>query len=98
MSLAALLQTRIAASGPMTIADYMAEALLNPDHGYYTTRTPFGAEGDFITAPEMTQMFGELIGLCIAQSWMGQGKGGGRALVHPGLREAQADQFAQHLG
>ena len=73
MSLETLLKERIAASGPLTVADYMAEALLNPDHGYYTTRAPFGAKGDFTTAPEISQMFGELIGLCLAQSWMDQG-------------------------
>ena len=73
MSLETLLKARIAASGPLTVADYMAEALLNPDHGYYTTRTPFGAAGDFTTAPEISQMVGELIGLCLAQSWMDQG-------------------------
>ena len=73
MSLETLLKERIAASGPLTVADYMAEALLNPDHGYYTTRAPFGTKGDFTTAPEISQMFGELIGLCLAQSWMDQG-------------------------
>jgi len=100
MSLAALLQTRIAASGPMTIADYMAEALLNPDHGYYTTRTPFGAEGDFITAPEMTQMFGELIGLCLAQSWMDQGAPAAFTLAElgPGRGTLMADALRATKG
>ncbi|WP_299686209.1 SAM-dependent methyltransferase [uncultured Tateyamaria sp.] len=73
MSLKARLLDRIATGGPLTVADYMAEALLNPEYGYYTTRTPFGTKGDFITAPEMSQMFGEVIGLCLAQSWMDQG-------------------------
>ncbi len=72
--LATLLAARIAADGPMTLADYMAECLLNPLHGYYTTRQPFGQAGDFITAPEVSQMFGELLGLCLAQSWMDQGR------------------------
>ncbi len=68
-----LLAARIAAAGPMTLADYMADCLLHPVHGYYTTRTPFGAGGDFVTAPEISQMFGELLGLCLAQAWMDQG-------------------------
>ncbi|GHC47662.1 class I SAM-dependent methyltransferase [Neogemmobacter tilapiae] len=68
-----LLIRRIAATGPMTLHDYMAECLLNPEHGYYTTRQPFGATGDFTTAPEISQMFGELLGLCLAQAWLDQG-------------------------
>lgn len=59
--------------GPMSIAEYMTQCLLHPEHGYYTTHQPFGAQGDFITAPEISQMFGELIGLSIAQTWMDQG-------------------------
>jgi SAM-dependent MidA family methyltransferase len=72
-ALANLLLRRIRASGPLTIADYMADCLLHPEHGYYTTRPPFGAEGDFITAPEISQMFGEVLGLCLAQAWQDQG-------------------------
>ena len=73
MSLATLLRTRIAQTGPISVAEYMAECLLNPDHGYYSTRDPLGAEGDFTTAPEISQMFGELIGLALAQAWLDQG-------------------------
>ncbi len=47
----------------------MAEALGNPKYGYYGTRNPIGAAGDFITAPEISQMFGELIGLWCADTW-----------------------------
>lgn len=72
-ALSKLLARRIAANGPITLADYMAECLLHPDHGYYATRDPLGAAGDFTTAPEISQMFGELIGLCLAQSWLDQG-------------------------
>jgi SAM-dependent MidA family methyltransferase len=68
-----LLRQRIAANGPITIADYMAECLMHPEHGYYSTRDPFGASGDFTTAPEISQMFGELLGLCLAQAWLDQG-------------------------
>lgn len=64
---------RIQRTGPLSVADYMAECLLHPRFGYYTTRDPFGAAGDFTTAPEISQMFGELIGLSLAQCWMDQG-------------------------
>ncbi|WP_261368184.1 class I SAM-dependent methyltransferase [Pseudosulfitobacter koreensis] len=73
MSLLRILTDRITAMGPITLADYMSEALLHPTHGYYTTRDPLGAGGDFTTAPEISQMFGELIGLSLAQSWLDQG-------------------------
>lgn len=71
--LADLLIRRISFSGPITLADYMADCLLHPQHGYYSTRDPFGAAGDFITAPEISQMFGELLGLSLAQAWLDQG-------------------------
>jgi NADH dehydrogenase [ubiquinone] 1 alpha subcomplex assembly factor 7 len=71
--LAALIARRIAATGPITLAEYMAECLLHPEHGYYTTRPPFGMLGDFTTAPEISQMFGEMLGLCLAQAWLDQG-------------------------
>ena len=51
MSLKDLLIARIEATGPITVAEYMAECLLHPQHGYYATRDPFGTKGDFITAP-----------------------------------------------
>ena len=76
-ALADLLKCRIATTGPITLADYMSEALLHPDHGYYTTRDPLGATGDFVTSPEISQMFGEMIGLCLAQAWIDQGRPNG---------------------
>ena len=72
-ALAEILAARIRANGPISLADYMTECLLHPTLGYYTTREPFGAAGDFTTAPEISQMFGELIGLCLAQTWLDQG-------------------------
>lgn len=71
MALGPRLIRRIAASGPLTLAEYMVEALLHPEHGYYMTSDPLGR--DFTTAPEISQMFGELVGLCLAQAWMDQG-------------------------
>lgn len=64
---------RIAQDGPMTVAEYMTTCLLHSAYGYYTTRPAFGAEGDFVTAPEISQMFGELVGLALAQAWLDQG-------------------------
>ncbi len=93
MSLKDHLLARIQNDGPMTIADYMAECLLHPLHGYYSTRDPFGTQGDFITAPEISQMFGELTGLCLAQAWLEQGKPGRFALAElgPGRGTLMAD-------
>jgi len=71
--LAATIAARIAATGPITLADYMVECLLHPRHGYYTQRAVFGRAGDFVTAPEISQMFGEMVGLALAQSWLDQG-------------------------
>lgn len=62
-------------TGPMTVADYMAACLYDPEHGYYATRPLLGGEGaDFLTAPEASQMFGELIGLWCAHEWDALGK------------------------
>ncbi|MDP9137556.1 MAG: SAM-dependent methyltransferase [Pseudomonadota bacterium] len=65
---AELLRT-IAAGGPLALDRYMALCLGHARHGYYTTREPFGITGDFITAPEITQMFGEMIGVWCAQAF-----------------------------
>ncbi|MGR3565146.1 MAG: class I SAM-dependent methyltransferase [Heliomarina sp.] len=73
MSLRDIITARIRSDGPISIADYMADCLLHPTYGYYVTRDPLGAAGDFTTAPEISQMFGELIGLSLAQAWMNQG-------------------------
>ncbi len=72
-SLSDILITQIRNEGPMRMSEYMAACLLHPTHGYYTTRPPFGTKGDFVTAPEISQMFGEMIGLSLAQAWLDQG-------------------------
>jgi SAM-dependent MidA family methyltransferase len=59
----------IALAGPLPVADYMRLCLTHPQHGYYVTREAIGAEGDFITAPEISQMFGELIGIWMIAAW-----------------------------
>jgi SAM-dependent MidA family methyltransferase len=63
----------IAAAGPMPVAEYMRLCLTHPEHGYYINRDPLGAGGDFITAPEISQMFGELLGLWMAAVWRQMG-------------------------
>ncbi len=75
---------RIMRMGPIPLADYMAECLLHPSLGYYTTRHPLGRGGDFITAPDISQMFGELLGLWMAQVWIDQGAPGGIVLAELG--------------
>jgi SAM-dependent MidA family methyltransferase len=92
-ALADLLAGRIRAGGPITVAEYMAECLLHPAHGYYTTREPFGRAGDFITAPEISQMFGELLGLSLAQCWLDHGAPGRFTLAElgPGRGTLMAD-------
>lgn len=72
--LARVLADRIRRDGPITVAAYMAAALGDPDHGYYTTHDPFGAAGDFTTAPEISQMFGELLGLWTVAHWQAMGE------------------------
>jgi NADH dehydrogenase [ubiquinone] 1 alpha subcomplex assembly factor 7 len=69
-----LLARRIRATGPITVAEYMTEALQHPRFGYYATRDPLGRHGDFITAPEVSQVFGELLGLWCADAWMRLGR------------------------
>lgn len=71
--LAAKLIQRIYATGPISIADYMAACLSDPVHGYYTGRDPLGRAGDFITAPEISQIFGELIGIWCLSVWEAMG-------------------------
>ncbi|WP_417493725.1 class I SAM-dependent methyltransferase [Maricaulis sp.] len=68
------LRERIAESGPISVAAFMTQALFDPSEGFYATKDPIGAGADFITAPEISQMFGELVGLWIAQSWLDMGK------------------------
>jgi NADH dehydrogenase [ubiquinone] 1 alpha subcomplex assembly factor 7 len=64
----------IAAAGPMPVAEYMRLCLTHPQYGYYIARDePLGAAGDFITAPEVSQMFGELIGVWMAAVWRQMG-------------------------
>ncbi|WP_246685223.1 SAM-dependent methyltransferase [Methylobacterium sp. WL69] len=88
-----LLRDEILATGPVPLARYMDLCLGHPVHGYYRTRDPLGAAGDFVTAPEISQMFGELIGVWIAAAWGAMGAPADLALVElgPGRGTLMAD-------
>ncbi|MEI9990934.1 MAG: SAM-dependent methyltransferase [Rhizomicrobium sp.] len=81
-ALGARIAAAIVAQGPMPIAQFMTMALLDPREGYYATRDPLRV--DFITAPEVSQMFGELVGLWLAQAWADQGRPARPVLVELG--------------
>ncbi|MHC1548298.1 class I SAM-dependent methyltransferase [Phyllobacterium sp. K27] len=73
MNLKQCIIRQIEATGPISVAEYMALCLFDQDGGYYTTQEPFGRSGDFITAPEVSQMFGELIGVWCVGAWQALG-------------------------
>ncbi|MGA9951240.1 MAG: SAM-dependent methyltransferase, partial [Xanthobacteraceae bacterium] len=102
----------IGVAGPMPIAEYMRLCLTHPQHGYYINRDPLGSGGDFVTSPEISQMFGELIGLWMGSVWQQMGApenvriielGPGRGtLMHDALRAAKivkgfCDALVVHL-
>jgi SAM-dependent MidA family methyltransferase len=95
MSLKARIAGLIAAQGPIGVAQFMTMALHDPESGYYATRDPFGTRGDFITAPEISQMFGEMLGLWLAQAWEDQGRPSHPLLVElgPGRGTLMADML-----
>jgi NADH dehydrogenase [ubiquinone] 1 alpha subcomplex assembly factor 7 len=102
------IRARIARAGPISVAEFMDTCLYDPQHGYYRWRAPLGAAGDFVTAPEISQMFGELIGLWAAEVWrfmdepdpvalieLGPGRG---TMMRDALRAARAaPQFRRAL-
>lgn len=79
-----LVRERIGRSGPFGVEPLMNLALHHPEHGYYVTRDPLGASGDFVTSPEISQIFGELIGAWIAVTWEQAGRPSPVALVEAG--------------
>ncbi len=84
---------RIALTGPMSVADFMAEALGHPTFGYYRRAMPLGTAGDFTTAPEISQMFGELLGAWLAERWYAIGRPAPVRLIElgPGRGALMAD-------
>jgi SAM-dependent MidA family methyltransferase len=83
----------IKSTGPMPVWRYMELCLTHPAHGYYVSRDPLGREGDFTTAPEVSQMFGELLGLWAASTWKALGAPPSLRLVElgPGRGTMMAD-------
>ena len=92
-ALQAELRAIISTSGPIPVSRYMALCLAHPEHGYYMNRDPIGRAGDFITAPEISQMFGELLGLWAATVWQQMGSPPGARLIElgPGRGTMMAD-------
>lgn len=95
-----LIARRIALTGPMTVADFMTEALGHPRLGYYRRAAPLGAAGDFVTAPEISQMFGELLGAWLAERWLAMGSPAVVRLVElgPGRGSLMADALRATRG
>jgi NADH dehydrogenase [ubiquinone] 1 alpha subcomplex assembly factor 7 len=93
--LADIISAMIAEDGPMPLDRYMSLCLGHPVHGYYMTRDPFGAAGDFTTAPEISQVFGELLGVWVLQAWAAMGSPSRFALVElgPGRGTLMADML-----
>lgn len=83
----------IKVNGPVTVADFMADALGHPHEGYYMRGASIGADGDFTTAPEISQVFGELIGLWLVEAWQAMGAPGAFNLIElgPGRGVLMAD-------
>jgi NADH dehydrogenase [ubiquinone] 1 alpha subcomplex assembly factor 7 len=84
MALRDRLIAQIRAGGPMSVAQYMTACLHDPLDGYYATRPALGEAGDFITAPLVSQMFGELVGLWMVEAWMALGRPSPVRLVEMG--------------
>lgn len=92
-TLANILAEKIRTHGPLPVAEFMGICLGHETHGYYMKQVPFGREGDFTTAPEISQVFGELIGLHLADAWMRAGAPAPVQLVElgPGRGTLMAD-------
>ena len=69
-----VLKKRISNFGPISISDFILEANLNPKFGYYNNNFPFGKKKDYITSPEISQMFGEMITLWVIDAWKKMGE------------------------
>lgn len=71
--LAQRIKSLIRLNGPLSVTDFFSLCLADPEHGYYRSREPFGRSGDFITAPEVSQLFGEMLGVFVVHAWQRHG-------------------------
>lgn len=85
----------IRTAGPISVTDFFALCLADPQYGYYQTREPFGSAGDFVTAPEISQVFGEMLGVFIVNAWQRHGAPANVRLVEigPGRGTMMADML-----
>ena len=93
--LAEKMKAIIRANGPISVTDYFALCLADPEFGYYKTREPFGRHGDFVTAPEISQLFGEMVAVFMIHAWQQHGQPGTVNLVEigPGRGTMMADML-----
>jgi SAM-dependent MidA family methyltransferase len=93
--LADKIKALIRMNGPISVTDYFALCLADPEYGYYRTREPFGRHGDFITAPEISQLFGEMIGIFMVHAWQRHGTPANIRLIEigPGRGTMMADML-----
>ncbi|MEJ8311615.1 class I SAM-dependent methyltransferase [Agrobacterium larrymoorei] len=91
--LARRIKSLIRLNGPLSVTDYFSLCLADPEHGYYKTRQPFGRTGDFVTAPEVSQLFGEMLGVFMVHAWQRHGTPANVRLVEigPGRGTMMAD-------
>ncbi len=82
--LARRIKSMIRLNGPLSVTDFFSLCLADPEHGYYKSREPFGRSGDFITAPEVSQLFGEMIGVFVVHAWQRHGAPAEARLVEIG--------------
>lgn len=92
------LAARLAAAGPISVAEYMAASLADPAHGYYRGADPLGVQGDFTTSPEISQLFGELIGAWLIDCWNRIGRPNPVRLVELGPGRGTLMQDALRIG
>ena len=93
--LADKIKALIKAHGPISVTDYFSLCLADPEHGYYRVHEPFGREGDFTTAPEISQLFGEMIGIFLVHAWQQHCKPEGAVIaeIGPGRGTMMADML-----
>ncbi len=93
--LAQRIKSLIRLNGPLSVTDFFSLCLADPEHGYYKTRQPFGRTGDFVTAPEVSQLFGEMLGVFVVHAWQRHGTPANVRLVEigPGRGTMMADML-----